>query len=322
MTLRRLGSRQLTPACELCRSGDISQPQGNILRLIHTPAALLGLVLISSCSDPVATPPAIASSASSPPTPIVASAQACDSYLGQVITPVSFDQVRAALSRLPTQRNEFETTPQFNARVADALDNTAGTYIVRATFNSKYATYDADHQQFRVESYAIGEGQPYWTSVFRYDNPISGQVDFDSYYNIALTVSGSKTAGTYVGSNAFGVTARVTETRSNHKAIFDRKAAYGEDLYSPPGSDLFSDRIIAEIPADPATAPRLKKTMKAAVVIAPRSPWVGEGRGYVNTPTIDNPRTLEQVVSAVFADIQCALITDGTNKVIAAVTTR
>lgn len=193
---------------------------------------------------------------------------------------------------------------------------------MRATFNSKYANYDADHQQFRVESYAIGDGQPYWTSVFRYDNPIYGQVDFNSYYNIGLTVSISKTADTYVGSNAFGVTARVTETRSNHKAIFDREAAYGEDLYSPPGSDLFSDRIIAEIPADPVTAPRLKKTMRAAVVIAPRSPWVAAGRGYINTPTIDNPRTLEQVVSAVFADIQCALITDGTNKVIAAVTTR
>lgn len=259
----------------------------------------------------------------SPPAPSVASTQACDTYLGQTIVPVSFDQVRAALSRLPTQRNEFETTAQFDARVANALGNTAGSYIVRATFTPKYATYDADQQQFRVEPYAIGNGQPYWTSVFRYDHPLYKQLDFDSYDNIGLSVSSSETTGTYVGSNAFGVTARITETRSNEKAIFDRKAVYGEDLYSPPGSDLYSGtRIIAKIPADPATAPNLKKTMKAALVIAPKSPWVAAGRGYINTPTIDNPRTTEQVVSAVFADIQCALITDGTNRVIAAVTTR
>jgi hypothetical protein len=292
------------------------------VRYIQISALIFSLIPISSCSDSVTTPPAIASSASSPPTPVVASTQACDSYLGQIITPVSFDRVRAALSRLPTQRNEFETTPQFDARVANALGNTDGTYIVQAGFNPKYATYDADRQHFAVQTYAIGNGQPYWTAAFRYDHPLYGQLDFDSYYNIGISVSSSETVGTYVGSNAFGVTARVTETRSNEKAIFDRKAAYGEDLYSPPGSDLYSTRIIAEIPADPAIAPSLKKTMKAAVVIAPRSPWVAAGRGHINAPTINNPRTVEQVVSAVIADIQCALITDGSNKVIAAVTTR
>ncbi|MGF6229468.1 hypothetical protein QFZ27_003423 [Inquilinus ginsengisoli] len=292
------------------------------MKPIHTPALIFGLALISACSDSVTTPPAIASSASSPPTPVAASTQACDSYLGQMITPVSFDRVRAALSRLPTQRNEFETTPQFDARVANALGNTDGTYIVQAAFNPKYATYDADRQQFAVQTYAIGHGQPYWDTVFGYGHPLYGQVEYGSYENIGLSVSSSETAGTYVGSNAFGVTARVTETTRNEKAIFDRKAAYGEDLYSPPGSDVYSTRIIAEIPADPATAPRLKNTMKAAVVIAPRSPWVAAGRGHINTPTINNPQTVEQVVSAVIADIQCALITDGTNKVIAAVTTR
>lgn len=290
------------------------------MKTIHTLILMLGIVPISSCSDPVITPPVISSS---PPAPIVASTQACDSYLGQMITPVSFDRVSAALSRLPTQRDEFETTPQFDARVANALGNTAGSYIVRATFNPKYATYDADRQQFRVESYAIGNGQPYWDEVFGYGHPLYGRVEYDSYNNIGISVSGSETVmGTYRGSNAFGVTARVTETRRNQKAIFDRKAAYGEDLYSPPGSDLYSIRIIAEIPADPATAPGLKNAMKAALVIAPKSPWVAAGRGHINTPTISNPRTVEQVVSAVIADIQCALITDGTNRVIAAVTTR
>jgi hypothetical protein len=279
---------------------------------------ILGITPIASCSDPVR--PSVISYG--PPAASVASTQACDSYLGQTIAPVSFDQVRAALSRLPTQRNEFETTAQFDARVANALGNTAGSYIVRANFAQKYATYDADQQRFRVESYAIGDGQPYWDTVFGYGHPLYGHVDY-GLYNIGISVSGSDTvAGTYRGSNAFGVTARVTETRRNAKAIFDRKAAFGEDLYSPPTYDLDRTHIIAEISADPATAPNLKKTMKAALVIAPKSPWVAAGRGYINTPTIGNPRTVEQVVSAVIADIQCALITDGTNKVIAAVTTR
>lgn len=293
------------------------------MKIIHTLILTLGVVPVSSCSDPVTAPVATASAiAPSPPTPIVASTQACDSYLGQVITPVSFDRVRAILSRLPTQRGEFETTPQFNARVANALGGTAGSYIVRAAFNPKYATYDADHQRFRVEPYAIGNGQPYWDTVFGYGHPLYGQVEYGSYENIGISVSSSEAVGTYLGSNVFGVTARVTETKRNEKAIFDRKAASGEDLYSPPGSDLYRTRIIAEIPADPATAPRLKNTMKAALVIAPKSPWVAAGRGHINNPTINNPQTVEQVVSAVIADIQCALITDGTNRVIAAVTTR
>lgn len=274
---------------------------------------------VSACSGP-AEPPVISSN---PTAPSVTLTTACDSYLGQRITPVSIDTVIATLSRLPSQRGEFETTSQFDARVADALDNVAGSYIVRATFNAKHATYDADGQRFRVESFAIGHGQPYWHTVFGYGHPLHGQVEYDSYENIGISVSDSETViGTYRASNAFGVATRVTEIRRNDKAIFERKAAFGEDLYSPPGSDTYRTKIIAEIPADPAIAPNLKNTMKAALVIAPKSPWVAAGRGHLAPPTIDNPQSVEQVVSAVIADIQCALITDGKNKVIAAVTTR
>lgn len=254
-----------------------------------------------------------------------ANAQTCESYAGQIIAPVSIETVIAATSKLPSQKDEFETTEQFNARLVSALGTVNGNYIVATKFDPKYAVYDADTQRFKIESYALDNINASWDGVFGYGTPHYGKVKHSSVMGgIDIVVSYSEaTAGTYRGTNAFGASTTITKVRRVVKAIYDREAQYGETLFAPaPKRGETSNTTIAELQADAMTAKTLKNSFKSAVVIVPKSPWYGQGKKDWGEPTLDNPQDVDETVIGVIADIQCALITDGSNKVLAAIPTR
>ena len=254
-----------------------------------------------------------------------ANAQTCESYAGQIIAPVNIEAVIAATSKLPSQKDEFETTEQFNARLVSALGTVNGNYVVATKFDPKYAVYDADTQRFKIESYAMDNINASWDGVFGYGTPHYGKVEHSSVTgSIDIVVSNSEaTIGTYRGTNAFGASTTITKVRRVVKAIFDRQAQYGETLFAPaPKRGEKTSTTIAELEADATTARTLKSAFKAAVVIVPKSPWYGAGKKDWGEPTLDAPRDIDETVIGVIADIQCALITDGSNKVLAAMPTR
>ncbi len=245
-----------------------------------------------------------------------ANAQTCDGFVGQSISPVSFDSVISSVSRLPREKDEFETTAQFEARVTAALGGILSTYIISAQFNAKYAVYDADRQMFTIKSYAIHGVNTSWGAVFGYGSTLYNKVNYSMFDdNVDLVLSSKETVvDRYKGSNAFRASATISKIDRNVRAIFDRKAKSGENL--------FFTTTIAEIAANLTNARALKDSFGAAVVVKPKAPWFARGTKNWGSPTINSPRDIDENVTALIADIQCALIIDGTNTVLAAVTTR
>lgn len=252
-------------------------------------------------------------------------AQTCETYVGQIIAPLSIETVIAATSKLPSQKDEFETTEQFNTRVINALGTVSGSYIITTKFNPEYAVYDADTQRFKIEYYALDNINASWEAVFGYGDPLYGKVKYSQVSGgIDIVVSYVEDlTGTYRGTNAFGASTTITKIRRTVKGIYDREAQYGETLFAPaPKYGEKTNTTIVELHADAMTARTLKSAFKAAVVIVPKSPWYGDEKKNWGKPTLQAPRDIDETVIAVIADIQCALITDSSNKVLAATPTR
>jgi hypothetical protein len=256
-----------------------------------------------------------------------AKAAECAGYLNQKIAPVSVDVVINDVSQTPATRDEFETSDQYNQRVAAAKNKIAESYIVGTVFDPKYAVYDADNQVFVIESYAIKNLNASWEAIFGYGTPLYNKVEFSrSYDNIDIVPSSVETVtGSYKGTNAYGTTIDVIKVKRVVKGIFERAAVAGSGetlFFAPRKWESGQSKVVARISVDPATARTLKGAMKAAVVISPLSPYYGVGKKSWGSPTINNPREIDETVVGVIADIKCALILDGESKVISAIVTR
>jgi len=250
--------------------------------------------------------------------------QVCASYEGQTVSPASIDTVISTVSELPAEKDEFETTEQFNARVQASLGNLEGAYVVGTMFDAEHAVYDADNQRFNIKSYALDNMNASWEAIFGYGRPLYERVKYSSFGNVDIIVSNTeRVTGSYRASNAFGASATISEVSRVNVGIFDREAAYGEDLFFRNREEgRVVDQVIGTIAADPVTARNLKDTMRGAVVIVPKAPWYAVGDKSWGAPTISNPQDVTETVSAVIADIQCALVLDGSNRVLLAVQTR
>lgn len=247
----------------------------------------------------------------------------CPSYLEQVVNPVTFDVLAAKVSKLPSKKDEFETTAQFESRVSDALNGQPETYIVSIPFDSEHVIYDADAQRLRVNSYAFDNATTKWNGVFGYGTPFDGQVKYSPLGNVDIVVSETKSlAGSYQGSNAFGVKMKVQKERRTTKAIFDREAKYGEDLFFAPGAPVGHSPVVLDFEATPELARKFKPKFRAALVISPKPPFHAVGKVEWGEPTIKRPLDIDETLIAVIADIQCALLTDETHRVAASITTR
>lgn len=250
--------------------------------------------------------------------------QTCATYEGQSVSLVSVDTLILAVSNLPNERDEFETSEQFRARVQTSLEGVRKTYVVQTMFDAEQAVYDADRQHFSIKSYALDNMNASWEAVFGYGRPLFERVKFSPLRNLDIVVSSSeRVTGTYEASNAFGASATISEISRVTVGIFDREAVYGESLFFRDREEERAvDQVIGTIPAEPEIARDLKGAMRGAVVIAPKAPWYGVGHKRWGRPTISKPRDIKETVSAVIADIQCALVLDGSNRVLLSVQTR
>jgi TonB family protein len=233
----------------------------------------------------------------------------CPTYVGQTVAPRNFSTVLTPYTRL-TPRSEYETRPQYEARRNAILGTAARGPLIIEKLGFERATvhYDADGQRLTVDPNA------FFTPSFSWDRAIQASgvhINSDPYAfarTAVVMAQRDRVTGSYRGSNAFGVRATITSYRQATLAI------YGEALPRIPNYRPMDIEHIA-----PAEAMRLKPLIRLAVVAEPHEPYVAAGTFYGGTPTIDDPEQWTYDFLFMFADIQCGLVLDPGNRVIAAV---
>lgn len=237
----------------------------------------------------------------------------CKAYVGKVVTPTAFSALTARLSG-PAPKGEYETTAQYKARVAARpAANPTAPAIITLPVDRDYLSYDADGQLLMVRVGAFGAG--------RFSDDFTVQMIADDFGLIppelktGTFIAHNETERlirTYAARNGFGASAKVSD--------FDRRTN-GLYLTSP---RLFpfakndeTPVLVAKVPA--VQAPRLKLSLRLALVIEPRAPFVFSLEQPGAAATIRNPVHYENTLTAIYADPKCALVLDPTGRVLAAV---
>jgi hypothetical protein len=240
-----------------------------------------------------------------------ATAQTCSNYVGQVVAPKTFEQAIAAFGNV-APKGEFETTAQYQARIATG--GAGGALIVaKKPEDAKYFEYDADNQVLNVKSYAFHNTNMGWWEAFYKAKPVGVMASASS--NLAIVVSQSeKPAGTYSAQNSYGASTTVTKINRTTYSIFESEAPLGD-------RNMFVGEkggMLGSISMDIATAQRVKPALKIAFVVVPKAPYLVQGSQTVGKTTINNPTDVTEHFKIMIADMQCGLLTDGSDKVLAA----
>ncbi len=242
------------------------------------------------------------------------SAQTCDALFATKITPVTFsDAVQTLHNKTTPIKGEFETTDDYNTRVAASGSNIPETLIVSVPLDLKMITYNADKAAFEIKTYAVNINGAYWPSAFA-GSPYANTIPVRSYGDLGQVVATiDRPTGTYTGQNAYGVSWTVTRVTRRFDGIFEGPPrSYGMTLFQPKDGPA----PIWEMPVPLDIARALKPRLRAAFLIAPKAPfYFANTRPLGNAVTIDNPNEFIQNSRVIVADIRCLIITDDTNTV-------
>ncbi len=248
-----------------------------------------------------------------------ASPDTCDTYVGQSVTLNPFDAVAGVLKEFPKQKDEYETTTQFEARVANARSSIPDKVIIPGIFSPNSVSYNADAGTLRVQSYALRNLNADYAPVFGYGTPYYRKIPFGIYANKDVVVSQQETStGTYIGSNAYGASVTVTRITRVQNAIFDNKNA---DSKSGLFLETGPDNLIGELTMSIPEARSIKAAGKVAFVISPRWPYYAEATKYWE-PNITSRVDVTNPIHVIVGDIQCGLLLTSDDRVVGAFATR
>ncbi|MDZ3831938.1 MAG: hypothetical protein U0S50_09005 [Sphingopyxis sp.] len=248
--------------------------------------------------------------------PGVAHAQSsCDAYTGTTVQPQTFDQAIASI-RPVAPKDEFETSDAYRARLAAA--GGAGPLIISKKIEGAgYLAYNADKGAFEVKAYLFDNTNFNAWDAFYYAKVTDPKASTMSNLDVVISSSDTVT-GTYSAQNGFGAKTNVSKVTRIEKAIFESEPArYGEELFFQN-----KDAIVGEVPMSVAEAQAFKPQAKIAFVAVPKLPYVVRATFPTGKTTISNPTDLTVNSTILVADIQCGLLMNGTNKVVAAFKTR
>jgi hypothetical protein len=248
-----------------------------------------------------------------------ANAQSCDSALNTQIAPMTFADAASAIQGGGSLvKDEFETTSQYEARLAEARQAMPTTMWVTIPINPTYVSYNADRAAFEIKSYALKNEQIDWRHILAGSprlgliSPGSSNIDVQAGSAYAVT-------GTYTATNGFGAQWEVDRVDMTVEAIFDRAGSYLESVFKTPAPPSV---LVWSIPVPADQARGYKERLRAAVRIVPRSPFYFEAsRGSGAPITVQRPRDVTNITHVIVADIQCAIIIDDNNTVLISATT-
>ncbi|QBY56469.1 hypothetical protein [Cupriavidus oxalaticus] len=215
----------------------------------------------------------------------------CDKYVGTTVAPLSFDRALAGLPKI-APKDEFESTGEYEARAASATPDR--TLIVMKPLELKIR-YNADQQRFEIQGGDFG-------------SPRGGRI---------ILLDSDRTVGSYIGSNAFGASARVERIQRIRRSL-THKIDSSDRIF--PGIGMFD--IVGSYPASPVEARRLQAQLKLAYALNPKPPFQERYSYRDSKPTIDDPEEVRVNEVTLVSDVQCGLLMDGGNKVLAAYATK
>lgn len=215
----------------------------------------------------------------------------CSGYLGQTITPTPF----AAFPQKMTSANR------------------AAPVVLAVPINRDYLRYDAEAGAMFVSAGAFPA------------NGFSAAAQADAVSNVALLgagidapiLGGAKVAigeservlSTQMGRNIFGQPVRVSNVERHTRGLY-----LGKGRLFPLARNAGSAVMAFDLPKAQATT--AKTTLRAAVVVIPRAPYLLTGSGPGAAANAQQPAHYIERWSIVVARPQCALILDDRSKVL------
>lgn len=244
--------------------------------------------------------------------PVVDNVSTCRGYVDTTVRAVSIDEAISSYSSA-SPKDEYETTIAFKTR-RDAALPTEKTIAVRVPVKGATSfTYDADKNALAVLGYAfLGSGG---------FNPFhllgSSAADLSDGQNLNVMISSQDTdKGSFRATNGFGAVSNVTRVSRDSKVIFD-----GNRANIAPRLDIFTSgfrtNIVGYIPLEASEAKRLKPLLRLAFAVAPQEPYVVTVEYSGGAPTLADPREINERTTVLLADIQCGLVMDEFDKVLA-----
>lgn len=301
--------RQYTDQYGVVLNVDVDAPSGNgTLRFRIDRAAC------ARTAGAVTAPPAPQARLMSRPTstgPV--GGQTCAAFVGQSVQAQSFDNAVARFAGM-TPKSEFETTAQFEARQARAVEGLGGAIILeKAPDDRKFFEYDADRQVLRILPFAFDNQQfPAWEAF--YSAGLNGAVEVSTSDNIDVVISSNdRITGSYEATNGFGAKTTVASVTRTVKAVFDHGPKLGgrrEALFPGSFNANYTVNPVGEIQMTPDQARALKPLLRIGFVALPRAPFVVKGSTKTGRTTIQNPRDVTMDFTILTADIQCGLVMD------------
>ena len=262
----------------------------------------------------------------------------CADWVGRIASPNSFAEAIGPYSKLNLEKDEFETTDAYKARVSAGIENAPPVLVIdgpepggartSALFEDPIV-YDADRRVLSIRRNALDNYDccliPGLEMVID-DLDLWGKFGFDyDFMKVSIELSDSSVVtGTYEATNAFGSVVTVKKQHRTVTGVFDRTLSFDDPLRSSSyattvitGILPLTKKVLTELQMPPEEARRLKRDLSVTYVIKPHSPFLGKTRHIANTATLTHPNDIVQDTIVLFADIQCALLLDGMNKVIA-----
>ena len=238
--------------------------------------------------------------------PAIASANACESYVGQTIAVQTFDAAVARVAAI-TAKKKGETAAHYESRKAAALTTKSGLLLIaKAPEGRQYFQFDANKQQLGIVEYAFHN--KFFNTKMAFSAAGYGGIASETGTNYISVIEGTN-KGPDSG----------PQQRSS-KVIFERPALFNEDDWV---THLFpaaaaKPHFVGTISMTLAEATALKPRLKLAFVVKPKAPYFISGDlKYRQTPKLVELDVAEHF-QVLIADFQCGLVLTDAGKVLGA----
>jgi len=237
----------------------------------------------------------------------------CKGYLGRPVTLTPFATLAGRLSG-PPAKGEYETTSQFQTRVAASGPRQAGVVALAVPLDGDYVRYDADAGAFMVLAGAFPSGD--FSEAPQADMAatiavLNAKDKLGDGPRLSVAVSAAETTtSTGTARNIFGAAVRTAEVDRRTRGL----SLAGEKLF---GFAKDEASTVTGFPIAPARAPAVKAGLRGALVVEPEAPYVVTNTMSGAAPTNRKPVHYTERATVVTARARCALVLDAQARVVA-----
>lgn len=245
--------------------------------------------------------------------PHIASAS-CQQEIGKKANFLSPDETIDLLETMAIEKDEFETTAEFETRRNKIIDQSSlSSILVRASYSIEHVNYDADNQRFLISRYAWGNLSGNFHEVFGLRNlyGIEEVTIIDNVLGAGLHLS-EEVVDVYDASNALGTTVQVLKLEQKRISIFDRVFQDGESTWQfdyIEGESRYSVRGGVFLPVERSIARELRDKLQFGFYFTPREPLLARGN-FRLFPNINRRTDVAEEVITIVGDIHCVVIAD------------